>query len=142
STHRENRAPSRPRNSIRLKNVDGPDRECWVRQTTVRVAAFENDTRLQRILCGRTETIQVHGRAAYRMVPRALPLGSGDHSRSLGEKVPAHRVPRGFLDRDTNCATERARLHRPGKRPPQLDPYNPRRLGGLARRVSGDVPPP
>src|SRR5207253_9937031 len=55
STHRENRAPSRPRNSIRLKNVDGPDRECWVRQTTVRVAAFENDTRLQRILCGRTE---------------------------------------------------------------------------------------
>src|SRR5207247_10701976 len=52
STHRENRTPSRPRNSIRLKNVAGPDRECWVRQTTVRVAAFENDTRLQRILWG------------------------------------------------------------------------------------------
>src|SRR5207247_7456823 len=100
STHRENRAPSRPRNSIRLKNVDGPDRECWVRQTTVRVAAFENDTRLQRILCGRTETIQLHGRAAYRLVPRPLRLGSADHARSLGEAVPAHRLPPVILDSD------------------------------------------
>src|SRR5207247_5298060 len=132
--------PSRPRNSIRLKNVDGPDRECWVRQTTVRVAAFENDTRLQRILCGRTETIQVHGRAAYRMVPRPLPLGSGDHPRSLGEEVPAHRVPRGVLDCDANRPTERARICRPGKYPPQFDPGDPRRVGCLAYTFTVDLP--